>query len=90
MPNAFTPNNDGSNDRFLGKGYFEGMRNFEMIIFNRWGEAIFETNDPQSGWDGTYRNTNNQAPPGVYAYKVSYDDSRGNSFSLQGFAVLVE
>lgn len=89
LPNAFTPNGDGQNDFFLGKGLFEGIRAFEMKIFNRWGEEVFESNDPSIGWDGTYRQSNDLAPPGVYAYVVNYTDSRGNQVSLNGFAVLV-
>jgi gliding motility-associated-like protein len=89
LPNAFTPNGDGQNDFFVGRGLLDGMQDFEMKIFNRWGEEVFLTNDPAIGWDGTYRSSSEIAPPGVYAYIVSYSDSRGNKISLQGFAVLV-
>lgn len=51
FPNAFTPNQDGKNDRF--KPITEGRLDlFELMIYNRWGGLIFRTNNPQYGWDG--------------------------------------
>ncbi len=47
MPNAFTPNADGNNDTFLGKGFLEGVDDFSMRIWNRWGELVFETTRPE-------------------------------------------
>ncbi len=52
IPNAFTPNGDGMNDTFGVKG--EGIRNFRLYIYNRWGEKIFETTNPKQQWDGYY------------------------------------
>ncbi len=90
MPNAFSPNRDGLNDFFVGNGILVGIKSFEMHIYNRWGELIYESNDPEKGWDGTYAGSNDIAPPGVYTYLLSYMDSRGNTFSLKGFATLVQ
>lgn len=53
IPNAFTPNGDGYNNRF--EIYGENIREFNMKIFNRWGELIFETKDAKDGWDGNYK-----------------------------------
>ena len=53
FPNTFTPDNDGLNDNFTGLG--QGIISFEMKIFNRWGELVFETSDIDKGWDGTYK-----------------------------------
>ena len=53
IPDAFTPNGDGINDTFGVKG--EGLQNFTMRIFNRWGEKIYESNNPKQQWDGTYK-----------------------------------
>ncbi|MCB0791327.1 MAG: PKD domain-containing protein [Flavobacteriales bacterium] len=61
-PNAFTPNGDGWNDVFLPEVL--GARLYELSIFDRWGERIFHTEDPDQGWDGT------DAQPGVYVYKA--------------------
>jgi gliding motility-associated-like protein len=55
MPNVFTPNGDGLNDVFLSR-YKPGYDiTFQMLIFNKWGEQLFSTNDIDKGWDGTYK-----------------------------------
>lgn len=53
IPNAFTPNNDGENDiyRVYGENIFE----YSLMIFDRWGGKVFETNDLNEGWDGTFK-----------------------------------
>lgn len=67
-PNAFTPNFNGVNDFF--NIYVKNTKNFELMIFDRWGELIFETSNPNIGWDGYYK----QKPveSGVYVWKLSY------------------
>jgi gliding motility-associated-like protein len=67
IPNSFTPNGDGLNDRFSGIG--EDFTSFHLVIFNRWGELIFETRD-QSGWDGNYVGQRTESE--VYVYLLSY------------------
>ena len=69
VPNSFTPNSDGRNDRFTGIG--ENFTSFHLLIFNRWGELIYETRD-QSGWDGRYQGE--IAKGDVYVYKLSYSN----------------
>ena len=53
VPNAFTPNSDGTNDTFGAKG--DGIIEFNIQIFNRWGELVFESNDINKVWDGIYK-----------------------------------
>ena len=89
LPNAFTPNNDSTNDTFKGVGFTEGMTNFRMNIWNRWGEMIFETNDPTEGWNGLKNNVGQPAPNGVYVVTVSYTGPRGQDFNLNGIATVV-
>jgi gliding motility-associated-like protein len=55
VPNAFTPNNDGLNDSFLAYTNLDIKFDFKMLVFNKWGELIFESNDIAKGWDGTYK-----------------------------------
>lgn len=67
VPNAFTPTESlGTNDVFLAKGF--GIKEFRMMIFDRWGEKIFESNDIYKGWDGTYKGSS--VKEDVYVYKI--------------------
>ncbi len=66
IPNAFTPNGDGINDTFGVKG--EGIKNFHLYIYNRWGEKIFETTNPRQQWDGLY--AGQPAEQGSYVVQV--------------------
>lgn len=67
LPNAFTPNDDGIDDLFVpGPYYF--VKKVDMKIFNRWGQLIFETNDPDIKWDGRNYRTNEIVSTGVYYY----------------------
>jgi gliding motility-associated-like protein len=88
LPNAFTPNNDGLNDEFRGGGYFRGITNFEMVIWDRYGAIIFQTNDPTEGWNGQANNTGRRAPNGSYVCIVRYTDPRGGRHEEKGFANL--
>lgn len=89
MPNAFTPNGDGLNDGFLGKGFLEGATNFNMTIWNRWGELVFKTTDYTDEWNGRAQNTGGVSPAGVYVYLVTFTGPRGEPFEFRGFATLV-
>lgn len=88
LPNAFTPNGDGDNERFRGVGFVELITDFRMRIFARWGELIFETDDSALGWDGTIARNGEPAQPGVYLYVVDYDSPEG-PVQLEGFVTLV-
>jgi gliding motility-associated-like protein len=67
VPNAFTPNSDGLNDVFQPKG--QGISNYTLEIFDRWGEQIFQTNDFYTGWDGTYKGKNCKTD--IYVWKIT-------------------
>lgn len=66
VPNAFSPNGDGENDVF--RIYGKSIKSIEFQVFNRWGELIFYTTDPNEGWDGTYKGE--KMNPGVYVFVV--------------------
>ncbi len=67
LPDAFTPNGDGINDKVFVKGW--GIENLlSFSIYNRWGELVFQTNDLNEGWDGTYKGQVQN--PDSYAYIV--------------------
>lgn len=89
LPNAFTPNGDGTNDGYMGKGVVRGMRDFEMTIWNRWGETVFLTNSPDIAWNGQKQNTGAPAPNGVYVAVVRYRTPRGEQVSLQELVTLI-
>ncbi len=89
MPNAFTPNNDAQNDVFLGNGFYDGLSDFNFTIWNRWGEQVFQSNDPREGWNGQKNNNGQQSPQGVYVYKVSYTGPRGEREALDGHVTLL-
>jgi gliding motility-associated-like protein len=67
VPNAFTPDGDGKNEIFFATAV--GIKEFSFKIFNRWGEVLFETTDPSSGWDGMHPN-GKEAIQGVYTWTV--------------------
>ena len=85
-PNAFTPDGDGINDLFKPKS--QGVVQFEMWIFNRWGEMIFHTTDG-SGWDGTVKGGSTFAPNGIYQYKIKVEDLRGWNHEYNGSVQLI-
>lgn len=89
MPNAFTPNNDGLNDDFRGKGILSGIQDYTLSIWNRWGERIFESNDPSLGWNGEYNNNGKQVMNGVYVYTLQYIGPRGDVFEQKGNVTLI-
>lgn len=89
MPNAFTPNGDGNNDEFKGKGYIEGLKDFQMSIWNRWGEQVFASNDPYKGWNGRKNNNGEMAPQGVYVWELRYIGPRGGDESIKGHVTLL-
>jgi gliding motility-associated-like protein len=67
LPNIFTPNGDRVNDRFIPFPY-RGVRSIDLQVFNRWGQAVFTTTDPDILWDGTLNNGGDACPDGVYYY----------------------
>jgi gliding motility-associated-like protein len=68
IPNAFTPNNDGRNDVFRIRAI--GIASFHLFIYNRWGNLMFSTKDPDQGWDGYYKGI--FEPFGDYIYMLQY------------------
>lgn len=72
-PNTFTPNGDGVNDLFFT--YATGVKEFKIMIFHRWGDLIWQSDDLQEGWDGTVANrTNSLVQEDTYVWKVVLTD----------------
>jgi gliding motility-associated-like protein len=70
IPNAFSPDGDGLNDTFMAIATSDYIQKFHMLIFDRWGGQIFESNDIFYGWDGTMHGK--LLPGGMYTYKITY------------------
>ncbi|MEO6548063.1 MAG: gliding motility-associated C-terminal domain-containing protein [Ferruginibacter sp.] len=86
MFSAFSPNGDGNNDVFRVKYPF-AMPQFRMVVFNRYGEKIFETNNINEGWDGTWKSE--PQPPGSYVWVINYTDSDKVQRKLQGTVIVL-
>ena len=86
VPNAFTPNDDGLNDTFIPK--MRGIEDFEMHIFNKWGELIYSAySQEDAGWDG--RLNGRISPNGNYVYKIIFKAVDGEKGSKTGVFTLV-
>lgn len=69
LPNAFTPNDDRLNDQWGPVAM--GWKEYEIWVFDRWGQEVFHSTDPAERWNGRVRNESNLEPiPGVYAYRI--------------------
>ncbi len=88
-PNAFSPNAQVKEDREF-RIFSEGIMDegYQLLIFNRWGETIFESNSQELGWDGKMKN-GNFAPTGVYTWIIKYVDFRGEVHNQQGTLTLL-
>lgn len=86
VPTMFSPNNDGKNDELCTYGT-ACISSFEINIYNRWGEIVYRSNDPDMCWDGTYKNE--LMNTGVFAYKLTYVDQDGVQQNTSGNIQLI-
>ncbi len=70
VPNSFTPNNDGKNDVFLPIGSAWDVDFYELLIFNRWGEIVFQSTDATVPWTGDHQNGTHYVRDEVYVYRL--------------------
>lgn len=87
LPNVFTPNGDGLNDSFFPVGLLNGVTDYRLRVWTRWGELIFSTNNVKGAWDGTFKGS--QSPGGGYLWDVQYTDVNGDPAAFKGGVVLV-
>ena len=85
LPNAFYP--DGVNNLFTVNSIF--VTEYQLRIFNRWGELVHVSNQNGSGWDGTYSQTGKRAPMGTYIYNIEFTDTRNNTITQSGPVLLI-
>lgn len=81
MPNAFSPNGDGINDIYKAKQGYRSIVEFRAIIFNRWGQKLYEWTDPAGGWDGKYKGKD--VADGTYFVSVTARGADGREFNIR-------
>jgi gliding motility-associated-like protein len=85
LPNVFSPNGDGNNDVLYMRG--QGVESIHLIIYDRWGEKVFESSSLGDGWDGTFRGQ--PMNPGVFVFYMNGSFENGNPFKREGNISLV-
>lgn len=88
IPNTFSPNDDAVNDSFSGKGVF--IKEYEMMIFDRWGKLIFDSDDINKPWDGKTNSGAEIAKPDVYVYTFRVTDFKNQKHNYKGIVSLVK
>lgn len=87
VPKAFTPNGDDNNDNFIVRGL--NIKELHFIVWDRWGEKVYETNDIQArGWDGTYNGK--ESTPDSYAWYLEVTCGNGATYIKKGNVTLLK
>ncbi|MBQ2334005.1 MAG: gliding motility-associated C-terminal domain-containing protein, partial [Prevotella sp.] len=81
MPNAFSPNSDEPNKTYHAKDGYKSIVEFHAYIFNRWGQKLYEWDDPAGAWDGTYNGR--PVKEGVYYCLVKAKGADGRKFNIR-------
>jgi len=84
VPNSFTPNDDGKNETLQPQG--RGVVKYNLMIYSRWGEKLFETDDFSQGWDGTFRGK--ACKEETYQWKIKAVNKNGKVKDLHGHVTL--
>ncbi|MEN9523666.1 MAG: gliding motility protein SprB, partial [Bacteroidota bacterium] len=88
LPKAFTPNNDGVNDVFKPLAHYpDCFVEIDFKIFDRWGMLLFQSNNINQGWDGTYKNV--QQPQDSYAWILTAKNYYGRKITLNGNVTII-
>lgn len=85
VPNTFTPNGDGQNDVLFVRS--NSVQELYFAVYNRWGQMVFETNDINIGWDGTYKGM--KADPAVFAWYLRAKCYNGDEIKKKGNTTLI-
>ncbi|WP_165806564.1 T9SS type B sorting domain-containing protein [Chitinophaga parva] len=81
IPNAFSPNGDGHNDIFMPNMSYCAFKTYHLSVYNRWGNLLFESNDPGMGWNGTFKGS--LADVATYVYVLQYQAMDDSSMQLR-------
>jgi len=87
VPTAFSPNGDGINDAFIAQGRY--IVQFNLEVYDRWGNVIFESRKLDDGWNGTTSDGVSPAPAGNYGFKIFGLDPAGQKFEKVGSVTLI-
>lgn len=90
VPNAFSPNGDGTNDSFFTKGVGIDTTKFDLWIYDRWGNLIFFTDDFFKEWDGKVSGHSENVQEDVYVWKVKLRDFKGAKHNYVGHVTVVK
>ena len=88
-PNTFTPNGDGKNEIWMPYGIGIDPNNYDLMMFDRWGNLMFETNTWGQGWDGRANNGDQIAQIDTYVWKVQLKDMKGRKHVFTGHCNLI-
>lgn len=83
IPNTFTPNGDGKNEEFFTSNYVAVLQSFSMLIYNRWGGIVYESDSFNKPWNGN-DNSGNPAQEGSYVYKINVTTKGGKAHEFVG------
>lgn len=87
IPNSFTPNADDVNDTFAAKGSF--IMDYDMTIYDRWGNVVYQTNDINLPWNGGYKGSTTVMPAAVYVYALKIKATNKKNYSYRGIVTLM-
>ena len=89
IPTSFTPNNDGTNDAFFVEGTDIDPERFEFEVWNRWGELVWSTTDPEDAWYGQVgEEGQHYVPNGPYSYRIEVHSLSEESYRKEVFGVV--
>ncbi|MFH2094096.1 MAG: PKD domain-containing protein, partial [Bacteroidota bacterium] len=88
-PNAFSPDGNGQNDRFFVTGHGIDEGEFLLIIYDRWGEEIYKSEDISEGWDGKAKNGNKECKVGTYTWLAVFKDFQGIEHQETGMVTII-
>ncbi|MCB2222186.1 MAG: gliding motility-associated C-terminal domain-containing protein [Bacteroidetes bacterium] len=89
-PTAFSPNGDGLNDKFEIHGLGTDLKAYDLTIYNRFGDIVFETDNPETNWNGLYLNTGEPMPTEVYIWVAKLSYTGGESIIDKGTVTLLK
>ena len=89
VPTAFSPDNDGINDTFFAKGHGVDLDNFNLRVYDRWGELIWETNDMSASWDGKVRSNGKLVQVGTYTWLITLKSFEGVEYQKSGAVTVI-